>query len=275
MAVEQQGVSVEREVHRFARYDVDLVFPYIILTLCLRGTARALYDMREVTHRPNDLAFIMPGHIMRPLECSEDYTYARLFVSSQLFSDLRMYTFSHDYDKFNYAPICTLTDEQAQRLLVFMEQLGVIAGHTDEELPHRYQALLAQLSVGYEMLNFYRREQDKQWAQSRHMDLFNRFCELVVEHYRESKEIQFYAAQLRLTPKYFSKSIRAAAGISPGEWIEQYVVTQAKRLIENYPHHTLKEIAFMLGFNEPSSFYRYFKHATGITAKQFRDSLKA
>ena len=28
----------------------------------------------------------------------------------------------------------------------------------------------------------------------------------------------------------------------------------------------------MLGFSEPTSFYRYFKRVTGMTAKQYRDS---
>jgi AraC-like DNA-binding protein len=129
--------------------------------------------------------------------------------------------------------------------------------------------------VGYEFLNLFRREQDKQWAKNRQMDLFNRFCELVVTHYRESREIQFYATLLDLTPKYLSSSIRSVAGMSPARWIEQYVITQAKRLIETYPAASLKEIAYMLGFDEPTSFYRYFKHATGMTAKSFRTHLSA
>lgn len=29
-----------------------------------------------------------------------------------MFDDLRFHTFSHDYEKFNYAPVCSLTDEQ-------------------------------------------------------------------------------------------------------------------------------------------------------------------
>ena len=59
-------------------------FSFVILTLCLSGTARALYDQREMTHRKNDLALLLPGHVMRPLECSEDYTYARIAISKRL-----------------------------------------------------------------------------------------------------------------------------------------------------------------------------------------------
>ena len=85
--------------------------------------------------------------------------------------------------------------------------------------------------------------------------------------------MKFYANLLHLTPKYLSKVIRAATGgLSPGEWIEQYVTAQAKRLIEIGATPTLQETAYMLGFSEPTSFYRYFKRVTGMTAKQYRDS---
>ena len=271
--IERSGVVIVREMQRFFSYNEDFVFPHIILTLILSGSARAKYDMRVITHHKNDLAIIMPGHIMRPLDCSDDFTYALFFISPKIFDDLRFHTFSHDYEKFNYAPVCSLTDDQAAHLLAIVDQLIVIANHTDDELPHRYQALLAQLAVGYEFLNYYRREQDKQWAENRHTELFNRFCDLVVKHYRESREIKYYADLLNLTPKYLSKVIRAATGgISPAEWIEQFVTAQAKRLIETRATQTLQETAYMLGFSEPSSFYRYFKRVTGMTAKQYRDS---
>ena len=271
--VEQSGILFMREMPGFFALNRDYVFPHISLTLCLSGSGRSLYDMREIRHSKNDLAFIMPGHIMRPLDCTSDFSYALFCISAKMFSDLRYHTFSHDYEKFNYSPVCTLTDAQAGQLMAILDQLAIIAGHTEAELPHRYQTLLAQLAVGYEFLNYFRREQDRQWCENPHAELFNRFCELVVEHYRESREIQYYADMLHLTPKYFTKVIRKATdGISPGEWIEQYVATQAKRLIESRATRTLQETAYMLGFSEPTSFYRYFKRVTGMTAKQYRDS---
>lgn len=271
-AIEKSGILIVREMQRFFDNDEDFVFPHIILTLILSGSARAMYDMRVITHHKNDLAFIMPGHIMHPIDCTDDFTYALFFISPKMFDDLRFHTFSHDYEKFNYAPVCSLTDEQAKQLLTIVDQLIVIANHTDEELPHRRQALLAQLAVGYEFLNYYRREQDKQWTENRHVDIFNRFCDLVVKHYRESREVKYYADLLSLTPKHLSKVIRAAANISPAEWIEQYVTAQAKHLIETRATPTFQETAYLLGFSEPTSFYRYFKRITGMTAKQYRDS---
>ena len=258
-------------MHRFFNLNEDFVFPHIILTLCLSGSARAKYDMRVITHKKNDLAFIMPGHVMHPMDCTDDFTYTMFFISPKMFDDLRFHTFSHDYEKFNYTPVYSLTDEQATHLLTIVDQLIVIANHTDKELPHRYQALLAQLAVGFEFLNYYRREQDRQWSENRHAELFNRFCDLVVKHYRESREVKYYASLMNITPKHLSKVIRAATGgLSPGQWIEQYVTAQAKRLIEARATPTLQETAYMLGFSEPTAFYRFFKRVTGMTAKQYR-----
>ena len=270
-SIEQSDILIVREMPRFFGYNEDFVFPHIILTLILSGSARAMYDMRVITHHKNDLTIILPGHIMHPIECSDDFSYTLLFISPKMFDDLRFHTFSHDYEKFNNAPFCSLTDEQAVHLLAIVDQLAIIANHTDKELPHRYQTLLAQLAVGYEFLNYYRRDQDRQWAENRNADIFNRFIDLVVKHYRESREVKYYADLLHISPKHLSKVVRTAAnGLSPVKWIEQYVMAQAKRLIETRATQTLQETAYLLGFSEPTSFYRYFKRVTGMTAKQYR-----
>ena len=47
---------------------------------------------------------------------------------------------------------------------------------------------------------------------------------------------------------------------------------EAKRLIETQATQTLQETAYVIGFSEPTSFFRYFKRATGMTAKEYRDS---
>ena len=274
--IEQSGILIVREMRGLFSNHEDFVFPHIVMTICLSGSARAMYDAQLITHHKNDLAVILPGHTMHPIDCTDDFSYALLFISPKLFDDLRFHTFSHDHEKYNYAPVCSLTDEQAAHLLVIVDQLILIASHKDEDMPHRYQILLAQMAVGYAFLNTYRREQDSRWTENRRADIYNRFCELVARHYRESREVKFYAKLLNLTPKYLCKVIRAASGgLAPGEWIEQYITAQAKHLIETHATPTLQETAYMLGFTEPTSFYRFFKRVTGTTAKQYRDSHSA
>ena len=269
--VEEKGVWIEPCKHRFTAFNTDVSFSFVIMTLCLSGTARALYDQREMTHRKNDLALLLPGHVMRPLECSEDYTYARIAISRAMIERLRPQLFSHDYMKYGTSPVFSLTDEQAKRLLQVLEHMAFTAAHSELEMTHRNHILLAQMVVGYEYINYYRKEQDRLLPPDNNAGIFSRFCDLVVEHYHESKEIQYYASLLDLHPKYLSRVVRTATnGVTPGQWIDRYVVAQAKRLIVANPELSLKEIAYELGFSEPTSFYRYFKRVTGLTAKEYR-----
>ena len=269
-------IVISRNLRGLSMRNKDAIFSFVILSFCQKGSIRMLYDMNEITQSQHELMIIMPGHVIRPLECTDDFTFTSLAVSPKLFADLGAQVLSHDYRKFHFSPLCELTDEQAGVLLKMLNILDVIASQSEDEFQYRRQLLLAQLSIGYEFVNYYRREQDQKWHAARNVELYHRFCQLVVEHFRESREVKFYAGLLNMTPKHFTKVIRlASGGLTPSEWIERYIVTQAKRLIETQPDRTTKEIAYKLGFDEPTTFHRYFKRITGITAKQFKASLTA
>ena len=72
--IEKSEVAVIRNVHEFPVYHSDIISPYLMLFICHSGSSRALYDMREVVFRPNEVAMILPNHIIRPIESSPDYS---------------------------------------------------------------------------------------------------------------------------------------------------------------------------------------------------------
>ena len=97
--------------------------------------------------------------------------------------------------------------------------------------------------------------------------------QLLVEHYDESRSVQFYADKLNYSPRYFTLIIREETGVSPAEWIEQYTIKRAQVLIQTNPKMATAKIARMVGFDEPVNFYRYFKRVTGMTAQEYREHL--
>lgn len=274
MHIEETGIVVMHNVSRFSAYGTDILCPHMSLMLIESGSTKVLYDQEEMTQKQHEIACLLPGHILHPLESSKDFSATIVLLSHKLYNDLQFHTFSHDYKKFNITPVCPLTELQANQIASITEQLSIIANHSEEELPHRYEMMLAILAVGYEYLNLYRREQDRDWQTGRYHALYRQFCELVVKHYKESREVQFYADLVHLTPKHFTKVIRQETnGISPAKWIEQYVVAQAKRLMDTKPDCSIQEIAFQIGFTEATTFHRYFKRVTGITAKEYRKKI--
>lgn len=269
--VEQNGVRVDREIHGFHFTGEDIVFPHVVSLLCLRGSARVKFDMQEFTIEKDDYGILMPGHVYRSIACSDDFTYTRVFISAEMISELKAHAFSHDSYKFNYAPHCHLTDVQAKRMMALLELLEAIASHDTTDLQLRRQILLSHLAVGYEFVNYYRREQDRQWAESRPTALYKQFCDLVVEHYRENRNVNYYAGLMQYDPRYFSKIFRQYSnGLSPLEWIQQYVATQAKLIMDIHPEKTVKETAYQLGFSSTANFCRYYKRATGIYPQEYK-----
>ena len=270
-SVEQNDVRVDKEVKGNSVTGVNMVFPHVIILLCLRGSARVMFDMQEFAIEKNELGILPPGHFLRRISCSEDYTFSCVFISAEMFKEVKLHVFSHDHDKFNYAPKCRLTDEQAQRVMALIEILNAIASHDYNDLQLRQQMLLSHLAVGLEFINYYRREQDRDLVQSRPAKLYTQFCDLVVEHYRENRNVNFYAELMGYDARYFSKVFRQFTdGLSPSEWILQYVAARAKHIMDTHPKQTVKETAYQLGFTITGNFCRYFKRATGIYPQEYK-----
>jgi len=108
-------------------------------------------------------------------------------------------------------------------------------------------------------------------SQKIYEDLFERFYNEIIKHHRESREISFYAKLLCRTPKYFASIIKNTTGIEAKEWINRYVIIEAKWLLLHERQKSVQQIADYLGFSEQASFSRLFKHYEGITPTEFRN----
>ena len=49
--IDKTGILLVPQMDRFFSMNEDFSFPHIVMTLCLSGNARAMYDMREITHK--------------------------------------------------------------------------------------------------------------------------------------------------------------------------------------------------------------------------------
>lgn len=74
-----------------------------------------------------------------------------------------------------------------------------------------------------------------------------------------------------MSPKYLSKLIKEVSGKSAPEWIDAYVMLEAKHLLK-YTDISIKEIVFKLNFSNQTVFYKYFKAHTGMTPTEYRNS---
>lgn len=104
-------------------------------------------------------------------------------------------------------------------------------------------------------------------------ETFEKFLKLVENCHCKERDISFYATKLSLTPKYLSSLVRDVSGKLAGDWIESYVIMEAKALLVS-SNMNIQEICYELNFPTPSCFTRYFKRITGFTPSKFRTQVK-
>ena len=106
-------------------------------------------------------------------------------------------------------------------------------------------------------------------SHNRAEEYFKQFTHLLGEHFREERSVGFYARQLCITPKYLTTLIKRISGQSVSEWIDNYVILEAKTLLK-YSTMSIQEIAYYLNFPNQSFFGSYFKRNAGMSPSQYK-----
>jgi AraC-like DNA-binding protein len=104
-------------------------------------------------------------------------------------------------------------------------------------------------------------------------EVCEKFINLAAEHFKEHRDIGFYADKLCMTNKYLSALLKQETGMTALEWIEKYVVLYAKSCLSSTTM-TVQEISDELDFPSQSVFGKYFKRVEGVSPKAYRQSLE-
>lgn len=97
--------------------------------------------------------------------------------------------------------------------------------------------------------------------------------QLLQQHYKENRDAGFYARQVGLTAKRINEMLREHMNTTISQLLYHLLLIEAKR--ELYLQDlSIKEIAYDLGFSDPSYFARFFKKHTGLGPEAFRSSVK-
>jgi AraC-like DNA-binding protein len=83
------------------------------------------------------------------------------------------------------------------------------------------------------------------------------------------------ASQVKLRPKLLSHTINEGLGKNFFEFINQYRIEEAKRLLTDPADKriTVLEVLYQVGFNSKSSFNTVFKKQTGLTPSEFKKKM--
>lgn len=102
--------------------------------------------------------------------------------------------------------------------------------------------------------------------------LVDELHKLIEKNYDAAHYPKFYAQELSVTANHLNAMCKKVVGKSAGMLIRDRIVLESKRLLVN-SNLNVKEISYLMGFDDTSYFIKFFKKITGITPSLFRKRL--
>ena len=252
------------------RHDImPIRFDALLLILCKNGEGRINIDLHEYHIRENSLIVIRPNSYISLLETSGKMTLSILVCSKNAIeemlprlTDLLPFMMAGQDDS-----VAHLSANEAKDLNMFLSFIKEkLAGKRTPFLRHKIFCTLQ--TIFYEL--FDRTATIEQLKpKTRKEEIMANFIMTVCKNFKENRQVSFYADQLYITPKHLSTVVKEISGKTAGEWIENYVIMEAKILLKT-TDLTIQEISTKLNFKNQSFFGKYFRHIVGLSPSQFR-----
>lgn len=245
---------------------------------CEKGGFNLEINLRKYHIEDNSLTICIPGNILK-IETEKSgkmpgrfvaFAVSRSFISSIHFDFAKIFD---SHLMFFQDPRLELGKEELFFCSHYFHLIKeVIASGVEgrEEAVESLVESLMHLLVGLFKRKTKKPVQVSRTPQTRLNMLFERFMSLVSEYHTSERGMAFYADRLGMTPKYLSRLIRQVSGRSAPEWIDSFVIQEAKSMLK-YTDDSIKEIVFKLHFVNASVFYKFFKAQTGMTPNEYRN----
>jgi AraC family transcriptional activator of pobA len=104
---------------------------------------------------------------------------------------------------------------------------------------------------------------------NRKNQLVEQFLALVDTKFATFRRATDYADALSVTTNYLNETVKTVSGFTTSYHIHQRVILEAKRLAV-YSDHSMKQVAFTLGFEDVCHFSRFFKKGSGQGFTEFK-----
>ncbi len=236
------------------------------IVLCTAGSCRIKINLEEHEIKAPQLVTFMSGQIFELLSDINDLEGYVISLSKRFIDKVNLPGWQHQYMKMYNNPITDIDQNMLNSLRLFYAILYRAA--TNEHNPFRLQIIENLISVFYYGgVSSFDNEVESNLKYKNH--IVANFLELVQQHYREERLIQYYAGRLCITPKYLSKLVKDHTGRAAADWIEQHVILEARAMLQS-TDLSIQQIATALNFPNQSFFGKYFKRATGVSPKQYR-----
>lgn len=237
-----------------------------------KGNGRYIIDFETYDLGEGMIFFLKPGQMYR--------------VESEGIVEIIRLSFEQDFycvDTFTTQASCSgilfknplyisLNEDQSQDLQKIAEQINSEFGKpglAHKDIIHTYLQLflIKAMRIKKEQLA------KSEFEYGEEASFLNRFQNNLEQHFKSQHAVSDYADHFNITPKALHKKIKTLTGMPVSRVIQDRIILEAKRMLF-HTQKSVKEIAYELGFEDPSYFSRFFTKQVNEAPTDFQKRIR-
>lgn len=243
-----------------------------IFALCTRGTIRVTINLSEYTILPNDYITLLPDSFIQIHEMTDDIHLSFIGFSSRIVN-------GSDYFKMSLRSFSLISDNPVlplpEALASFTARaisLWYSAGEftelvSNEDMVKNVMKVFLQTSI----ILYQSDTREEQVPFSKNYRMSRDFIQLVMQHYLSERRVSFYADKMGISVENLCRITKAQIQKTPLDIISSFLIMDAKTQLKS-TKHSVKEIAFSLGFPNLTSFCKFFRKYVNLSPLEYRNS---
>jgi len=266
--------AIDNDIVLFEKMDYQSVagYPFKVdvttFIICQKGTLEGIINLKPYKVTPPCFLITLPDQILEH-KCSEDFS-GLFIVMSKKFLDSLVPDVQNRVPIFlsiQNNPVIPLTDEELSAMVFYFQMLKRIIKQQNN--PYRMDVIRHFTLAFFYGAGFQFHPQFEDKKKSNQETLVEKFLSMVKANYMQQRGLEFYADKLFLTPKHLSKVIKDTTGKSANDWINDYVILEAKALLKS-TNMTVQQVGDELNFPCQSFFGKYFKRIVGVSPREYK-----
>lgn len=263
--ISEDGVSIFHNVSGLPTGMKTFVSPNYVICVVHQGQQHIMYeDMPDAASR-GTVAAIFPDHRVKAVSQTDNFKTSLIVVTKDVLNEPLLQIIGQYRYRYESRPAVRLGEHEYK---ILSSLVNVMYETSCLDIADKRVLVIRQLEFFLRLLGYYRQNiLDDVKSIER---VSSRFHSDIAQHFRQHRDVGFYADLAHLSPKYFSTLILKETGYTAAHWIHKQVISEAEMLLHTRPDLTIQAIADILGFDEQQAFSRYFKRETGQSPTEYR-----
>ncbi|MCT4589661.1 MAG: helix-turn-helix domain-containing protein [Carboxylicivirga sp.] len=242
--------------HRLSFYQVLII---------KKGRGSHEVDFQKIAYSENTVIPVAMGQVQRYEHNPSLEGYALLFTPVFLVKEDIDYSYLYDFTIFLHAiqPITCMANSVVYAFVDEMieEQQKESVFNTGEYQRNLLKNFLIQIERN--------KRNRSNIACSDSLNLFMKFRKLLEQKVNYKLRVLDLCEELNVSAKQLNASLITSNNTTAKQYIDDRVLLEIKRLLV-YSSRSIKEIAYQIGFEDPTNFTKYFKARMGMLPTDYR-----